>query len=362
MSGVPNIKIAESVEELKSLMKQQKTPLNYAKVQALYLLKIKAAETVRYLAVIIGRSESTTHAWLQLYREGGLDKLLEIPTKGGRPKKLDVETVAEIQKELKDPEGFYSYKEIQIWLITCLDIQVSYSTIHRIVRYELQSKLKIPRPVHENQEPGIIEVFKKYLPAKIRGLIKEYRQKQEYNARIAYWCQDETRLGFRSFSGKKITLKGVKPQQCLQWHYTYYYIYGLVDPVNGRTFFYEFSNFNSECFGIYLKIFAELYSDELHIIQLDNASCHTAKKLEIPDNIILLFQPSYCPELNPIERVWEYIKYRLRPACGTSAATSLLFVDLEELKYKVANILNSLSEKLIHSLTGYQYILDALSL
>ena len=43
MSGVPNIKITESVEQLKSLMKQQKTPLNYAKVQALYRLKIKAA-------------------------------------------------------------------------------------------------------------------------------------------------------------------------------------------------------------------------------------------------------------------------------------------------------------------------------
>ena len=59
MSGVPKIAIAESVERLKSLMKQQKTVLNYAKVQSLYLLKIQAAETVRYLAVIMGRSEST---------------------------------------------------------------------------------------------------------------------------------------------------------------------------------------------------------------------------------------------------------------------------------------------------------------
>jgi hypothetical protein len=59
MSGVPKVEIAESVETLKSLMKQQKTALNYAKVQSLYLLKINVAETVRYLAVIMGRSEST---------------------------------------------------------------------------------------------------------------------------------------------------------------------------------------------------------------------------------------------------------------------------------------------------------------
>jgi len=106
MSGVPNIEIVESASELKSMMKQQKIPLNYAKVQALYLLKIQAAETVRYLAILIGRAESTTHYWLQLYREGGLEKLLEVPPNTGRPKKLDVETVATIQKELSDPEGF----------------------------------------------------------------------------------------------------------------------------------------------------------------------------------------------------------------------------------------------------------------
>ena len=101
MSGVPNIEIVESVEELKSEMKKQKTALNFAKVQALYLLKIQAAETVRYLAIIMGRAESTIHSWLQLYRQGGLSKLLEEHPKTGRPKKLDIETVAKIQHELQ---------------------------------------------------------------------------------------------------------------------------------------------------------------------------------------------------------------------------------------------------------------------
>ena len=38
-----------------------------------------------------------------------------------------------------------------------------------------------------------------------------------------------------------------------------------------------------------------------YIIQLDNAAFHPAKKLEVPANIILLFQPPYSPELNPGE-------------------------------------------------------------
>ena len=160
MSGVSKIAIAESSESLKTLMKKQKTALSYAKVQALYLLKIQAAETIRYLAVMMGRSESTIYYWLQLYREGGLPKLLEEQPKTGRPKKIAIETIAEIQQELLDPLGFASYKEIQLWLFSCLDLEISYSTVHRIVRYELQSKLKVPRPTHEKQAEGVVEAFK----------------------------------------------------------------------------------------------------------------------------------------------------------------------------------------------------------
>ncbi len=61
MSGVSRIEVRESIEELKLLIKQQKTRLGYAKVQSLYLLKIRVAENINYLAVIIGREESTIH-------------------------------------------------------------------------------------------------------------------------------------------------------------------------------------------------------------------------------------------------------------------------------------------------------------
>ncbi len=40
----------------------------------------------------------------------------------------------------------------------------------------------------------------------------------------------------------------------------------------------------------------------------------------------------------------------------------LLYTNLDDVKYQVAEILNSLSEDIVHSLTGWQYILDALSL
>ncbi|PSO73225.1 MAG: hypothetical protein BRC37_09995 [Cyanobacteria bacterium QH_3_48_40] len=188
---------------------------------------------------------------------------------------------------------------------------------------------------------------------RIKGLIGENREKWGDHRDLAYWYQDEARLGFRTESGQKITLKGVKPQQTLQWHYNSYYIYGLVEPVGGRSFFYEFSHFNSDCLELYLEKFPQKYQDEIQIIQLDNAPCHTANKLVIPENIILLFPPTCCPELNPIERVWQYLKRQIK---------TLWFNELEELRNKVANHLNHLSKNVIRSLTGWQHITDALSL
>ena len=53
MSGVSKISIVESVETLKTLLKQQKTGLGFTLVQGLYLLNI-AVENINHLAVIIG--------------------------------------------------------------------------------------------------------------------------------------------------------------------------------------------------------------------------------------------------------------------------------------------------------------------
>ena len=44
------------------------------------------------------------------------------------------------------------------------------------------------------------------------------------------------------------------------------------------------------------------------LFKLTGLTAHTAKSLEIPNHVILLFQPSHYPEVNPIERVWQYVK------------------------------------------------------
>ncbi|MDB9507238.1 transposase [Microcystis aeruginosa] len=88
------------------------------------------------------------------------------------------------------------------------------------------------------------------------------------------------------------------------------------------------------------------------IIQLDNGRFHRAKKLKIPDNIILTFQPPNCPESNPIEQIWQYLKKGLRWKLPR---------DLEALRLLIGQRLEEMNKEVIASIVGRGYVLEALS-
>ncbi|MGK7886120.1 MAG: transposase [Crocosphaera sp.] len=156
-----------------------------------------------------------------------------------------------------------------------------------------------------------------------------------------------------------------------QWLFEYLWLYGLIEPKTGNSFFYEFSHLDTPCFEKFLELFSQQYPDEVHIIQLDNGRGHLGLDLSIPNNVILLFQlpthlelnsrwkaavhsaPPYCPEVNPIERFWKEVKKFLK---------NKVFDSLDFLRRILRNILAGFSQKDIASITGYDFILEALSI
>ena len=90
-----------------------------------------------------------------------------------------------------------------------------------------------------------------------------------------------------TLSNRRITLKGIKPRQLEKWESKYFWLYGLIEPISGQHFFYEFSNRDTGCFEKYLELFSQNYPDDLHVIQLDNSPAHPSLTLSIPERIIL---------------------------------------------------------------------------
>lgn len=351
MTGVAKLNVVEEPQRLLELMNQQKTALGFAKVQSLYLWKIGAVETVRHLAVLVGRTERTIYRWLEIYRDSGIKELLKEKPKTGRPKKLTIEQVSKLQQELRDPKGFKSYKEVQVWIFIFCEIWLNYSTVHRLVNQELKAKLKVVRPKNKKQLPGEVEEFKSTLTIKLKSLLDKGCELIDNYKKVSFWCSDETRLGLHTIQRKKITLKGVKPVDIHQFNFQCFWLYGAIEPKEGRSFFYEFSHLDAACFSQYLSLLSQEFPDELLVILLDNAPAHTSEEVEVPDNIILFFQPPYCPEVNAIERFWEYLKQDLAWELCES---------LDSLRAKVDTILNSLSQEVVGTLTGWHWILQSL--
>lgn len=149
-----------------------------------------------------------------------------------------------------------------------------------------------------------------------------------------------------------LTAFGVKPLQPVLPRYKYYWLFGAVEPLTGEALFLEMPELDTACFQAYVNELSLAYPDSLNLLVLDGAPAHIAKRLQIPDNLLLVRLPPYSPELNPMERVWQDLRKWLGSA---------LPADLAALKEHVATILRNYSNETLASITGYEYLLNIVS-
>ena len=89
------------------------------------------------------------------------------------------------------------------------------------------------------------------------------------------------------------------------------YIYAAVEPGTDNAFALILPDANAAGMQAFLEAFAATIHDDEHVaLVLDGAGWHGSKRLRVPANITLVSLPPYSPELNPVERVWLYLKQR----------------------------------------------------
>jgi len=104
--------IEEDEVFLKQLLSAEKHKMTYEKLQALYFFKKDPSLNLPTLCDLLNKSQSQVKRWFKSYREGGLDKLLFIPPKPGRPSPFSEEIKEALKSELNQ-EKFTSYDEIK---------------------------------------------------------------------------------------------------------------------------------------------------------------------------------------------------------------------------------------------------------
>jgi transposase len=345
------LNVSESVEELKVLLHCEKNALKRERIHALYLYQTGQSTQLADLALKLGRHSTTIGGWFKIDKTSNLDSLLTIGQGGGKSLSLDDTILKALDDKLHTSRGFGSYDEIKKWLKEKYELDIPYKTLYGIVYYKLNATPFVVRPVScEQKLVNVTDFIKKY-DLRLSILTTFYKPDKLSEQTIRFWCMDETRIGLRTITRRPQTAKGIKPVASVQCQYQAYHLYGMVEPLTGKSFFFELSRVDTTCFQVFLEEFSRQYPNDIHLVQLDNASFHTSKSLELFDNIILFFQPSYSPELNPVERVWEWIKDKL---------SWDIFPNLDALKDRVVEILKNTDQDIFASLTGWKGLLGVL--
>lgn len=86
------------------------------------------------------------------------------------------------------------------------------------------------------------------------------------------------------------------------------YMYAAVSPFSGANFSLIMPGVNTEIMNVYLHELAQQYSTRPILLIMDRAGWHRSKDLHIPPNITIKYLPPYSPELNPIEKLWEWFR------------------------------------------------------
>ena len=94
--------------------------------------------------------------------------------------------------------------------------------------------------------------------------------------------------------------------------------FGTVDPNTGQLLVSFADAGNADTFKKHLKKIQYTYPDKKKIIiYLDNVSFHHSKKiksfLKSHPQFEMRYLPPYSPDLNPVERVWWYMRKHFRP-------------------------------------------------
>lgn len=84
--------------------------------------------------------------------------------------------------------------------------------------------------------------------------------------------------------------------------------YAAVAPSLGKMSCLILPYANTKMINLFLQQVSSDFADHFVVMQVDRASWHRSSYLNIPENIRLIYQPSYSPQLMPVEHIWEDIR------------------------------------------------------
>lgn len=340
------ISIKETEKEIKKLMKKS-IPFIGQRLRVLLILKQyeQTGISKRKAAKLAGVDPNSVQNWRTLYEQEGIKGLMEHNKTGFKPSVFTPEEHQLLENKLHDPEnGLQGYVELKEWLEKEVERTFNYNTLLYYCIRHFKSSVKVARKSHVKKDENAMEDLKKNF-GKISQNIA-FNAVGDFDS-VNLFYEDEARFGLFTRNGRMLTARAVKPICKFQQVFQSTWLFGAFSPITGAHFELILPQCNADNFQLFLDEMSKENPKELKIMVLDNGRFHKAKRLIIPKNIVLLFLPPYCPELNPAEKVWAKLK---------RAFTNLYFSKLEDVENFISVEINKFTKAEIMKICNFSYI------
>lgn len=296
MGRTDKLEWQETALELKERYRKERNSERKMRLHAFWQLQL--GKSMREVAELVGMTYRTIQNWVAWYRHGGLKEVLErIKGHGnqGRPSKLN--TVQQKALIAKTALGiFRNVWDAIEWVQDRWEIKYSYSGLFKRLKH-LKCRLKVPRPRSVKANVGSQEEWK------ATGL-KEALREAELTTSHHIWFSDEMLFGLCGQTRKRWGMRGVKIIQPIQIEFAWQYLVLAVDVVRCKLCWAWADRMNQSNL---IPIFRKWMPDA---VIWDGASAHRGKGMsEVGSKRIFLLP--YSPELNPCERVFEWLRAKI---------------------------------------------------
>ena len=148
-------------------------------------------------------------------------------------------------------------------------------------------------------------------------------------------------------------IRPIVPQQAIR---EYMYAYAAVAPADGTMDSLILPDMYAWTLQIFLDELSRRHADHLILLVLDGAPSHRAgkEKLTVPNNIRLVEQPPYSPEVNPVENIWDEMREKFFCNC--------VFRDMDAVEDRLVEALLAMegNHALVQSISGFPWIREGL--
>ena len=122
-------------------------------------------------------------------------------------------------------------------------------------------------------------------------------------------CKDEARVGQKNKITRRWWKRGARPCAPHDQRTASAYIFGAICPQQGKAAGLVLPFCNTAAMNLHLAEISRAVAPDAHaVLIMDQAGWHTTKKLDLPSNISIIALPARCPELNPVENIWQYMR------------------------------------------------------